>query len=288
MHLKRSCATIYLDTRDGRTRRVAVPSWLAWLGGLGVPAAAALAVMLALGVGPVWLRGQSPVTRENAALRATMAGLDRQLADLADEMEQLAEAHDRIADELELPPLESAPVTVGRSRGSSAAELARLLERARAQRAGYGALQDTFAAREALRAHVPAISPCSAGWSSSAFGYRSDPFTGRRAFHRGLDVSLPIGSPVRATADGTVVAVEKQRGLGLLVKIDHGQGLVTVYAHLDRSLVRRGEQVRRGAAIALSGNTGRSTAPHLHYEVRLHGRAVNPRAYLLEFPVASR
>jgi murein DD-endopeptidase MepM/ murein hydrolase activator NlpD len=288
MHLKRSCATVYLDTRDGKTRRVTVPVWVAWLGGLGVPAAAAVAVMLALGAGPVWLRGQSPVTRENAALRATMAGLDLQLEELAAEMDGLAVAHDRIADELALPALESSPAASGRAHGPAAAALCRLLDRARAQRAGFGALQDTFSARAALRARVPAINPCSAGWPSSAFGYRNDPFTGRRAFHRGLDISLPVGSPVRATADGRVVAVEKQRGLGLLVKVDHGQGLVTVYGHLDRALVRRGEQVGRGEAIALSGNTGRSTAPHLHYEVQRHGCAVNPRPYLLDFPVASR
>lgn len=288
MHLKRSCATVYLDTWDGKTRRVTVPVWAAWLGCLGVPAGAAVAVMLALGAGPDWLRGQSPVTRENAALRATMAGLDRQMEDLADEMEGLAVAHDRIADELELPPLEFPPEAADRSCGPSAPELGRLLARARAQRAGYVALQDKYLAREVLRAHVPAISPCAAGWFSSAFGYRNDPFTGRWAFHRGMDISLPVGSAVRATAEGRVVAVEKQRGLGLLVKVDHGQGLVTVYAHLDRALVRRGEQIGRGAAIALSGNTGRSTAPHLHYEVRLHGNAVNPRPYLLDFPVASR
>ena len=288
MQLKRSCATVYLDTRDGGTRRVSVPVWVAWLGVLGVPAAAAVAIMLAIGAGPGWLRGQSPVARENAALRATMAGLDLQMEDLADEIEGLAVAHDRIVDELELPPREFPSEAGAGPRGDSEAELRRLLGRARAQRAGYVALLDTFSARASLLAHLPAISPCARGWPSSAYGFRIDPFTGRRAFHRGLDVSLPVGSPVRATADGMIVAVEKQPGLGLSVRIDHGQGLSTVYAHLDRALVRRGEPVRRGAAVALSGNTGRSTGPHLHYEVRLHGRAVNPRPYLPESLLASR
>jgi murein DD-endopeptidase MepM/ murein hydrolase activator NlpD len=288
MQLKRSCATVYLDTRDGNTRRVSVPVWVAWLGCLGVPAATAVAVMLAVGVGPDWLRGQSPVARENAALRATMAGLDLQMDDLADEIEGLAVAHDRITEELDLPPLEI-PSEVGTGpREPSEAELRRLLGRARAQRAGYVALLDTCSARKALRAHVPAISPSTRGWPSSAYGFRIDPFTGRRAFHRGLDISLPVGSPVRATADGTIVAVGKQPGFGLSVTIDHGQGLSTVYAHLDRALVRRGDEVRRGAAVALSGNTGRSTGPHLHYEVRLQGRAVNPRSYLPEFQLARR
>lgn len=288
MQLKRSCATVYLDTRDGNTRRVSVPVWVAWLGGLGVPAAATVAVMLAIGAGPDWLRGQSPVARENAALRATMAGLDLQMEDLADEIEGLAVAHDRITEELELPPLEAPSGADAGPRGTSEAELRRLLGRARAQRAGYVALLDTFSARKTLAAHLPAISPAARGWSSSAYGFRMDPFTGRRAFHRGVDISLPVGSPVRATADGTVVAVEKQQGFGLSVRIDHGQGLTTVYSHLDRALVRRGEQVRRGAAVALSGNTGRSTGPHLHYEVRLNGRAVNPRPYLPEPLLASR
>jgi murein DD-endopeptidase MepM/ murein hydrolase activator NlpD len=87
---------------------------------------------------------------------------------------------------------------------------------------------------------------------------------------------------VRATAAGRVVSVEKQRGLGRLVKIDHGGGVLTVYAHLQESRVRKGQTVARGDVIALSGNSGRSTAPHLHYEVRIGGRPVNPLTYILD------
>lgn len=235
MDLRRSCATVYLPARGGGTRRLALPAWVAVLGCLAVPGAAALAVMLAVGAGPGWLAAGSPLARENAALRATMTDLDREMAGLADELAGLR-----------------------------------------------GALADSFAARASAREHVPSLAPCEAGWTSSVFGPRLDPFTGRRAFHRGVDISLPAGSPVRATAAGTVVAVERQVGLGLVVKIDHGGGLQTVYAHLERSLVRPGQLVERGRRIARSGSSGRSSAPHLHYEVRRDGLAINPRPYLGE------
>ena len=287
MDLRRSCATIYVPTRRARIARVAVPAWVAVAACLAVPAAAAVAVMLAVGVGPSWLSGGSPLARENAELRATMVDLDGQVGKLAAEVDELKAAHDRVAGALALPPIAESIVHTDRPLPTTL-ELRGLLQQARAQRAGYAALLDTFMARRDRRAHVPTVSPAASGWRSSSFGYRLDPFTGRRAFHRGVDFSLPSGTPVRATADGRVVAVERQRGLGLLVRIDHGQGLQTVYGHLDRTLVKRGESVRRGSLIALSGSSGRSSAPHLHYEVRRDGRPVDPRPYLLEFPVASR
>lgn len=288
MNLHRHCATIYLPARHGRAPRIGIPVWAALAVCLSVPVAAATAVLLALGAGPTWLRSGSPLGRENAALRASMVELDRQVELLAGEMTDLKLAHDRMAGALALPPFPSDAEAPEERDLPPVGELRALLQQARAQRAGYEALLDTFALRKERRARLPSINPCTTGWQSSSFGYRPDPFTGRRAFHRGIDISLPLGSPVRATADGRVVSVERQRGLGLLVKIDHGQGLQTVYGHLGRSLVKRGVAVRRGQTIALSGDSGRSSAPHLHYEVRRDGQAVNPRSYLLEVPVASR
>lgn len=287
MDFRRSCATIYVPNGRARIARVAVPAWVAVGACLAVPAAAALAVMLAVGIGPSWLQSGSPLARENEELRATMVDLDVQVERLAAELDELRAARDRVAEAVALPP-----VTEGVERAVhpvlSPLEVRGLLQQARAQRAGYAALLDTVVARRDRRARVPSASPSATGRRSSAFGYRLDPFTGRRAFHHGLDLGLPTGTPVRATADGRVAAVERQRGLGLLVRIDHGQGLQTVYGHLERTLVKRGEPVRRGSLIALSGNSGRSTAPHLHYEVRRDGRPVDPRPFLLEFPVASR
>jgi murein DD-endopeptidase MepM/ murein hydrolase activator NlpD len=91
-----------------------------------------------------------------------------------------------------------------------------------------------------------------------------------------------VGTPVRVTGDGVVQAVQQQRGFGKVVKIDHGDGVVTVYAHLDATLVKKGARVSRGDIIAHSGNSGRSSAPHLHYEVRIGGRPVNPLSYILD------
>ena len=116
-------------------------------------------------------------------------------------------------------------------------ELDLMLRQARIQRQGYLAMLDTLDARAAVRQHIPSIRPVDTGWLSSRFGFRNDPFTGRQTFHRGLDFSMPVGTPVRVTGDGTVAAVQTQRGFGKVIKIDHGNGVTTIYAHLDRTLV---------------------------------------------------
>ena len=120
------------------------------------------------------------------------------------------------------------------------------------------------------------------GWISSRYGYRVSPFTGRRELHKGLDIVNRIGTPVVATADGRVVYAGYKRGYGKMVIIDHGLGRVTKYGHLSRLEVKRGESVVRGQKIGRLGNTGRSTGPHLHYEVVINGKAVNPMDYLMD------
>ena len=110
----------------------------------------------------------------------------------------------------------------------------------------------------------------------SAFGSRSDPLSGKRRFHTGVDLEVPSGTPVHATADGIVIGAKWSGAYGKLVKLDHGNGIETYYAHLSHFLVRPGQTVRRGQVIALSGRTGRVTGPHVHYEVRLRGTPVNP------------
>ena len=157
-----------------------------------------------------------------------------------------------------------------------------MLRQARIQQQGYLAMIDTLAARASVRDQIPSIRPLDTGWLSSRFGFRTDPFTGKQTYHRGLDFSVPVGTPVRVTGDGTVVLVQTQRGFGRVVKVDHGNGVLTVYAHLDRALVAKGDLVKRGDFIARSGNSGRSSAPHLHYEVRIGDRSVNPLSYILD------
>jgi murein DD-endopeptidase MepM/ murein hydrolase activator NlpD len=114
----------------------------------------------------------------------------------------------------------------------------------------------------------------------SFFGNRTDPFSGEGAWHTGIDVSVPTGTPVSVTADGIVVRAEWSTGYGKLVVVDHGHGVQTWYAHLSRFEVVPGQEVRAGQTIALSGGTGRATSPHLHYEVRMGGNPINPRKFM--------
>ncbi|OBX19961.1 peptidase M23 [Erythrobacter sp. QSSC1-22B] len=119
---------------------------------------------------------------------------------------------------------------------------------------------------------------------SSGFGFRRDPFNGRGAMHSGLDFAGPQGTPIAAASKGRVSFVGRKSGYGNTVEIDHGGGLMTRYAHLSAFKVRAGQQVEAGAAIAAMGSTGRSTGSHLHFEVRIDGRAVNPRPFLETAP----
>ena len=131
-----------------------------------------------------------------------------------------------------------------------------------------------------LLASTPSIKPVN-GWITSRFGYRKSPFTGKRSFHSGLDISNRPGTKIITTADGRVTYAAEKMYFGNLVIIDHGYGKVTKYAHNKKILVKKGQKVKRGDVIALMGNTGKSTGPHLHYEVRINGAPVNPLKYIL-------
>ena len=126
---------------------------------------------------------------------------------------------------------------------------------------------------------TPSIWPVD-GRLLSPFGGRTDPFSGEGAFHTGVDISASSGTPVRAAADGIVTFTDMENGYGRLIKIDHGGGIETYYAHLSRFYVQAGQSVRRGEMIGAVGSSGRVTAPHLHYEVRLGHAPVNPYRYL--------
>lgn len=127
---------------------------------------------------------------------------------------------------------------------------------------------------------LPNSSPVVAAYRSSSYGWRIDPFNNRRAFHSGLDFTADSGTPIYAAADGVVKFASRHAGYGKLVKIDHGSGLETRYAHASKILVKPGERIAKGQMIAKVGSTGRSTGPHLHYEIRLNGVALDPRKYL--------
>ena len=131
-----------------------------------------------------------------------------------------------------------------------------------------------------LKDMLPNSSPVSAGYNSSSYGWRIDPFNGSKAFHEGLDFPANTGTVIHAAADGIVSMSEHSAAYGNIVKVEHGSGLETRYAHASKLLVKVGERVIKGQAVALVGSTGRSTGPHLHYEIRFHGNSLDPRQYL--------
>ncbi len=126
----------------------------------------------------------------------------------------------------------------------------------------------------------PAGMPVAGGFIDSYFGPRTDPFTGGREFHTGLDIDAPAGTPITAVARGIVSFAGVRSGYGNVVEIDHGNGYLTRYAHAEKLLVHAGEPVRAGQTIALVGSTGRSTGPHVHFEVWYRGKVINPLAYV--------
>lgn len=144
----------------------------------------------------------------------------------------------------------------------------------------YGALEAAVLQQSLKKNTLPSGKPVNAAYNSSSFGWRVDPFTGQMAFHEGLDFMAPVGTPIYAAASGIVAAAEKTPDYGNIVKLDHGSGVETRYAHTSRILVKPGQRVEKGQIIAEIGNTGRSTGAHLHFEVRLNGMALDPRRYL--------
>ena len=131
-----------------------------------------------------------------------------------------------------------------------------------------------------LKDMLPNSSPIDVAFNSSSYGWRVDPFNGNEAFHEGLDFTANTGTPIRAAADGIVTSAERTPDYGNIVKINHGSGLETRYAHASKLLVSPGERVVKGQIVAQVGSTGRSSGPHLHYEIRLNGNALDPRKYL--------
>lgn len=150
----------------------------------------------------------------------------------------------------------------------------------RTQEKSFTELHEYLFKQTSLFASTPAIWPAR-GWVTSTFGYRISPFTGLRQMHEGLDIANAVGTPVFAPADGIVSKVDRDNGVGKTISINHGYGIVTKYGHLSDMYVHVGKRVKRGEKIAAVGNTGRSTGPHLHYEVLVDGIHVNPEKYIL-------
>lgn len=159
------------------------------------------------------------------------------------------------------------------------AEIDRLLAMSSFEKRQFSDIYEALNDKKTDLDHTPSIKPTT-GWLIRGFGIKADPFTGQKRLHAGIDISNQRGTPIVAAAAGTVAFVGNRGPLGKTVVIDHGEGCETLYGHLDKFEVKKGQKVKRGDLIALMGNTGYSTGPHLHYAVIQNGVSVNPEKFI--------
>ncbi len=233
------------------------------------------------------------LTQENSELKKTNEKFDESLADLrsrlaefetkATKFAMMAGVEDPSAQQLAAggSSFDLKGLSPKASQAVIEAEIGTLKERS-------GALQDTFRVLDVafqkqalLLSSTPSIYPVH-GLLGNGYGWRRDPFTGMRDFHQGLDLVAPLGTKVVAPADGIVTRTGPSGGFGNSVFISHGYGIITRFGHLATFNVKVGQRVKRGDVIATVGSTGRSTGPHLHYELLVHQRNVDPIKYILE------
>jgi murein DD-endopeptidase MepM/ murein hydrolase activator NlpD len=233
------------------------------------------------------LRSQILLVQEKVAhISATLDRVERFDAKLRTAVTQLQDPERNLA----IGPVGNADVEAAIPGPAPAAEanltarpgkLSSLETEAARQEQSLRELQEYFDDQRSLLATTPSIWP-TRGWVTSDFGSRLDPWSAERKMHQGLDIASPHGQPVYTPSDGTVVFAGTEGGYGKVLVVDHGYGVKTRYGHLSEIQVRTGDRVRRGDKIGAVGNTGRSTGPHLHYEVRVNGIPENPRKFILE------
>lgn len=260
-------------------------------------AACFVLLLLVLGVGGLF-RGHSSfelrqAEAENARLRKDIQRVHARVAGLESTLQEIDEFQRWTRTVAKLDPIGDEILAGGVGGPAPAhpptAELAsvdrrldRLSGRAQVLRQSAESVLSALRDDQERLSRIPSIRPVVGGRLSSRFGRRVDPFTGRPAFHRGIDLSARKGTPIMATADGRVLKVRRSdTGYGNMLIIDHGNGLETRYAHCDRLLVSKGQKIARGEVVATVGSSGHSTAPHLHYEVIRHDRYGNPSQYIL-------
>ena len=237
--------------------------------------------------------GMQRLTKENAELKKASEKFDESLADLRT---RLAEFETKATKFAMLAGVEDAPSQQMAAGGSSfdlkglspkasqaviEAEINTLRERSGVLQDTFRVLDSAFQKQSLLLSSTPSIYPVH-GLLGNGFGWRRDPFTGMRDFHQGLDLVAPIGTKVVSPADGIVTKAGPAGGFGNSVFISHGYGIITRYGHLASYNVKVGQRVKRGDVVAMVGTTGRSTGPHLHYELLVHQRNVDPIKYILE------
>jgi murein DD-endopeptidase MepM/ murein hydrolase activator NlpD len=273
---------IFVPHARARFRKLTISSRF-----LGVTAASIAAVLLAA-VAFAWAYFASAkhdreyrfAMAENARLRSTAADLHQRLDGISKQMSDFEARTRRLSIVAGLT--DSARNGVGGpgiAPGTPASDWGRQTALLETQ---LSLLEKQFSRRSAQIASTPTVWPVQ-GAVSSGYGLRTDPFTGAASsVHEGIDISTSRGEPVLATADGTVVVSGWAGEFGRAIEIVHNDRYVTLYGHLQETLVDEGQVVRRGDRVGLVGSTGRSTAPHLHYEVRVDGRPMNPLEYILE------
>jgi murein DD-endopeptidase MepM/ murein hydrolase activator NlpD len=224
------------------------------------------------------------LAQENARLNAERNSFEAALQDMTERLSEFEDRATLLAEEL---GVEAIPSPAGGAGGDGTEferywfdeEVRGLRERTVTLDRSLDDLDAAFEARISQLAATPSLMPVE-GWFSHGYGWRKDPFTGEREFHHGMDIVAPLRTQVVAPADGVVARSGRFAELGKSLDLAHGFGFVTRYAHLHEIHVKPGDRVRRGAVIGLVGSTGRSTGPHLHYEVFRDGRRVNPWGYL--------
>lgn len=253
-------------------------------------ASGATGLLAALLIGTVVVRSRLAPQSAAAVARQTSPAVQARLAGLLDTIETIARRDEQIRLLAGLPA-DSVSGLSGNSTGDTSGvhgepvadhpSLDALIRRANTLAASFAEVSDTLSQHAERLSHIPSIMP-TAGWLSSAFSRsRFHPILHIARPHEGIDVSAPMGAPIVAPAAGTVTMVTVQTGYGNVLEIDHGGGIVTKYAHCSRIVVRVGQRVNRGQVIANVGNTGLSTGPHLHYEIHVGGKVVDPLTYVL-------
>ncbi len=232
------------------------------------------------------------MSRENELLYEQVAQAQEKMMKLQSQIDDLAESDTRLRLMADLPLIDDATreAGIGGSLPSPGIDpvqdmqnlLTKLEHQINLQKQSFPEILKKIEENLDVAAHTPAISPVEEIRITSKFGYRKDPFTGLRRPHKGLDFGAPRGTPVFATADGRVVMVKRVPTFGKVVMIDHGYGYETVFGHLHSFNVKVGDKVKRGDIIGTVGNTGRSNGSHLHYEVRINNKQVDPMDFVFD------
>ena len=253
--------------------------------GLAVAASALWAPGLAVRIEAMSARAEQ-LDQENAWLKAERDQFEKRLANVTDRLTEFEGQAVLMADALGVDGLPqqiaaggTAPKPIGGDAPAWEADIQALDDRTRYLGESMGEIGGAFQQRMDRLAATPSIMPVP-GWFSHGYGWRKDPFHGRRQFHRGVDIVADTGTPVRTTAHGVISRVTRVPDYGKVIDVSHGHGYVTRYGHLSEILVRSGQRVERGQTIGRVGSTGRSTGPHLHYEVHRDGKRINPWKYL--------